>query len=223
MDADTANNVITAGAGIIGALVGGGASIWATSLTQKSERTAEIERERRADERQRRDAAEHRTQIAAKRCDEMITDLTEQIREWDRSGSITHETSDYFDLTRGKERAVDAEAQYLPPPLRARVSEAMSVLRRGDLLHQELYNYDPLTWAAHEVGRETHRVIAAWQRGEDLPLRSDGWCDLVLAAENAEAAWEQMVSSHHGTAEMDAMRSSWRAAHRDAITKIKRR
>lgn len=184
VDSETTNNLITAGASLLGAVVGGTASIWATSLQFRREQKAEMERERRADARRARDLAETRARAAAVLCDSLIGRLAELVQQWDEANRPTEMTG----IPMGQPlRELAAETVYLPTDLQERVQEAILILRQSDELARYHFDTEAVNWSTGVVGRESHRLIAKWLRGEGVQPRSSEWCGFVLAAERAEA------------------------------------
>ena len=218
METETVNNLITAAAALGGALVGGSATVLATTLQQRHEREAELTREERAEKRRSRQATEERECLAAEQCDSLIAQLAGILNshDWatDTGPSLYTQISPVvWDLS--------SEAVYLPKALRERVDEAAQVVQRARDLRQEHYD-GHIGWAANTVQSEIHNAVAAWLRGDELPPRSDEMCDFILASEKVNNIYEEQYAEYEGY-ELESRQRSWRQVNADALADVKKR
>jgi hypothetical protein len=218
VEAETVNNLITAAAALGGAVVGGLATVLATTLQQRHEREAELTREERAEKRRSRQATEERERLAAEQCDSLIAQLAGILNslDWatDTGPSLYTQISPVL-------RDLSSEAVYLPKALRERVDEAAQVVQRARDLHQEHYD-GQIGWAASTVQGEIHNAVAAWLRGDELPARSDNMCDFILASERVNSFYEEQYAEYEGY-ELENRQGSWRQLNADALADVKKR
>lgn len=218
MEVERVNNLITAAAGLGGALVGGGATVMATTLQQRHQRGAELAREARADERGRRHATEERERLAAERCDSLVAQLTGILNDHDW---VSDRTMNFHTQTSPGLQELSSESVYLPKALQERLDEAALVIQRAGDLQQE--HYDGRSgWAAHIVHREIHNGVAAWLRGDDLPARSDAMCDFILAAERMNSFHQEEYEEYEGH-ELEDRQRAWRQRNTEALADVKKR
>lgn len=218
MDAETINNLTTAGAAMGGALVGGGATVWATTIQQRHERRSELEREARAEERRRREATEARAQLAAERCDTLVTQLADMLshdNNGEPGGTEAHTSASPL------LQELSFEAVFLPKELQQRLDEAALVLQRASDLYREHY-YGQVSWAAHTVQRDIHNAIAAWLRGDQLPSRSPNMADFILASERVNDFYEELYNEHEGH-DIDERQEEWREENVEELVEIMKR
>lgn len=218
VEAETVNNLITAAAGLGGALVGGGATVLATTLQQRHQRGAELAREARAEERGRRQATEERERLAAERCDSLIAQLRGILNSHDWAKDLG---VNFYTQISPVLQALSSEAVYLPKALRERLDEAAEAVQRAQDLHQEHYD-GQIGWVADTVHNEIHNAVAAWLRGDDLPARSDNMCDFILAAERMNSFHQEEYEEYEGH-ELEDRQRSWRQRNTEALADVKKR
>ncbi|HZJ40573.1 MAG TPA: hypothetical protein VFD20_06470 [Demequina sp.] len=218
MDAETANNLITAAAALGGALVGGLATVLATTLQQRHEREAELTREERAEKRRRRQATEERERLAAGRCDSLVTQLTGILSNNDRATDV----GPYFHAQVSPVlQELSSESVFLPKALRERVDEAALVILQAEDLGREHYHGE-IGWAAHTVHHDIHNAVAAWLRGDELPDRSDNMCDFILAAERVNSFHQEQYDEYEGH-ELEGLQGAWRQNNAEELAGVKKR
>jgi hypothetical protein len=218
MEAATVNNLITAAAALGGALVGGLATVLATTLQQRHEREAELARETRAEEGRLRQATQERERLAAERCDSLIAQLTGILNNHDWA---TDRGPIFYTQISPVVQDLSSEAVYLQKALRERVDEAALVGQRAQDLRQEHYD-GQIGWVANTVQNEIHNAVAAWLRGDELPARSDNMCDFILAAERMNSFYEEQYDEYEGH-ELEDRQRSWRQRNAEALADIKER
>src|SRR5690348_3418552 len=124
---------------------------------QRREHEAEVEREARADARERKELARTRAREAAARCDDAISQLSSCLL--DDANARVRMGDEWYRLAR-------AEAAFLPGELRERVDEALAVLSEAEHLNEHHYDGEPRAWAANIVGTQLHTAVAAWLNSE---------------------------------------------------------
>jgi hypothetical protein len=214
VDAQTTSNLAIAGAALLGAIVGGAASILATVVQTRHESRAQREREARDDKRRRTESKELRERQAAVECDRLVS----QVRDVAYLGG-RDDSEPYGAAATPLLRALESEIVFLPKSLQVRLDEAVLVLRHADDLNREMY-YSSVGWAAHTVFTEVHLAVASWLRGDALPERSDNMCDFILSAKWVQDWFDQSYELQEGQ-EIAARQAQWRDQNKSELAQIK--
>lgn len=167
MDAATVSSIISGGAGLIGAIVGGSVTLLSTSrqhkLQTKGARQAAI-----------RDQ-EHR---AAKECEELCMRMAEESEHIPHPANANHDDSDHQRQSRVRDAhsKLDATALYLPAELRERIETLGNIVFDVEEIcfgsgPFESTHYDgPYTVCWH-VKKEVRAIVAAFLQDKTLPAQ----------------------------------------------------
>jgi len=164
MDTATANVLISGSAGLIGAAIGGFTTYFAGAQQHK-----------RQVEKERRDARRDREHTAAKDCESLCVQMTDDMEK------VRHPAAEPDDTDSQREERVDAAHRrltaavlYLPTDLRERVEGIGNIVRNAS----ELYYGSPMGGSNHyhrpyticwHARREIRAIIAAFIKGEPIP------------------------------------------------------
>ncbi|MCW2744885.1 MAG: hypothetical protein JWM48_1435 [Mycobacterium sp.] len=168
--------MVSAGAGLVGALIGTSSSLAAQRGQRRATREDEVARETRAEERRLADALEQRRREAAEHCDELLARLAQasQVPETDPAGVMRFEGSVALAL----QAQISSASVLLPDDLRERVDEASRLLMNADAIgtgrHSQYsrFHYRSVWSISKNTFEDVHAAIAAWLQRLPLPDRT---------------------------------------------------
>ncbi|MGH3671760.1 MAG: hypothetical protein ACRDSH_14165 [Pseudonocardiaceae bacterium] len=172
MDPENIDHLITAGAGLGGAIIGGLTTLWAGQQAKKSEH----EKEARA-----------REQAAAERCGAHIKKMTkltvhEQIYRDGDDDAYVHRQNELQRL----DGELGADALYLADKVQGRIELARGTLRNAnELINYGLF-YRGVSAIADSVASHLNEVLTAVVTGAPVPERSEAMRHLAVALDNLD-------------------------------------
>jgi hypothetical protein len=193
VDVETTNALISAGSGLVGAVVGAGGTLGVSWLQRSSARHDETAREARVEERRILEARAARERAAAEACDQLIAQRADAAREAAERPEVEPLLGEHAQEFR---TAVSKQTVFLPAPLRARVDEAVRVLADAESVAvdprgaREDFHYASLWAIADSTQADVHQVIAAWLQGQPLPERSSAMQANIAAQTDYESSLE---------------------------------
>ena len=212
MDTAVANALVSAGAGLLGAVIGAGAT-FATARKQ-------YERDREA---ARADRADARVRHAAEECDSGFAKLGLDVGVYHHE--VRHETEAD---TKAREsriqdtaRSIRNAAVDLPAPLRTRVEQGIRFMTNAQDLSWKGFwavHYDSTPRIAGEVATAMHELLSAFLRDETLPPPPDRLVEYEAALEDLDTEREQEAMPE--IAHDEDRRGKWLRAHPDVARQL---
>lgn len=187
MDATLMNSLIAAASGLIGALIGGAATIFATSRQLRSDRESEIKREERAAERERTRERYERFKTAAGICLENSLIMAGIVTQAYRQEPPDIKAAQTIVAP---ENQIIAQLLSLPRDLGLRFEEAAKILRYGIDIPEEPYHWNG-QWAAYVVSTGLREATSSWLASGRIPPRSEEWAEFLVGAEEVESDYER--------------------------------
>lgn len=189
MDVDTIKTLGTAGAGVVGAIVGTGGALFAARSQHRRTIDSEKAKEARALERR-----------AAEKISSLVTRWADLVRQGGISGNEIASVERGYEMMRINEE-MRIEALYLPTAVRARVNLARAALDEAEQLVRDGLFYETPSNIAIHVDSNTNELIAAFIRNETLPEPSEMMDHLAIALqeqddERREEYAEELQRSH---------------------------
>jgi hypothetical protein len=170
----TINQLIAAGAGVVGAIVGASGTLLTARIQHRF--TIEAERKRETQAREKR---------AAEKCDSLVTQLAKLVRQGVGHGEDDEAaTKRAYKMIRLDEEIL-SEEYYLPVEVRRQVDVARSALVAARSLHFGRFYLDPTEIAAHVIPA-TNQLLSAFVRNEPLPEWSEVMTHLAVALDEQE-------------------------------------
>jgi hypothetical protein len=165
------NALISAGAGVVGAIVGAGSTLVTANLQHR--RTIDAERKRETQAREK---------LAAEKCGSLITQLAKLVGQDARHGEDDEAWSEHGNKKMRLDEEIQVEALYLPVEVRRQVDLARLALT----LNLRGFYLDPHTTANH-VALTTNEILSAFVRNDEpLPERSEVMIHLAAALDEQE-------------------------------------
>lgn len=211
MSPETINLLVNAGAGLLGAIVGAGATLVGQLMQRRGARTNEIERESREVARRELEAKVERQRQAAESCDELLFRLAGLARQlaWPRDRQV-----DFPKRAAPLLAEVSSHSVFLPEALRERVDEAAMIIADSSALAPDPESDAPVTfhyrtmWSiAETTHRDAHLALAAWLQDEPLPHRSQAMQENVAAHKDYADFMDDLYSDRDDDWYSDAKQS----------------
>lgn len=166
MDATTVNAIITASAGLGGALIGAGTTSLVSWIQHRRDVGTRLKDERRK--------VEH---DAAKKCEELCILIADNMEGVHHPAYMDHspEEEEKDRVARNAHAELGATSLYLPPDLRnrmevlGRIAFQSDELSYGGRMHMPAH-YDSPYSICWTVRRDVRSLVAAFLRGEPLPV-----------------------------------------------------
>lgn len=187
-DAPVDSSFISAGAGLLGALIGGGTTLLGGQIQHRWQVRSEVQKLLAANADQ-----------AARRADQFLVDIQRcNERRWQLP---TEPGSERWDVERELDQAireVSVQVQYLRPDFRNRLALLMEMLEIADWIAFEGQlggtHYHRESSVVHNVAAHGRFVLAAHFRGESVPDESPLIREYVRALGKAKVNRDEMYS-----------------------------
>jgi hypothetical protein len=195
---ETLNPLISAGAGLLGALIGAGATLFGQWRQRISGQESEIEREQREATRREKEAKDERVRKAVEACDALLFQIAGLARQlaWprDRQANFPKRAEPLL-------AELSSHSVFLPDILRGRVDEAAQIIGASSALAPdsgsnapEQFHYQTMGSIAESAQRDAHLALAAWLQDQVLPPRSREMRENVAAYKGYVAFMDDLFS-----------------------------